>query len=466
MKKPGVSNSKKGAIFNILWLLIENPHKLDYFRQADIKNQLIEEFGINLDRKTIQDYLDILGELKLPYEISHENNKGYYISKRMVPDHHRELLLQNVLNDNELSYEEKKNYFEFITYDCSFEQRKNYMSSLINHNTILDVYDYELNKNLQLIEQAISEHREITFEYLNFDKFGKLISNGQKHTTVPIKIGGLYGNHILYNAQKFWGYFYTGTKIKYIRNIELGDVCLSPVLDEKIDYKLEVFVIYEWSIEFIVDHFDRYELIREKDHMRAIIYTSYEFALDWCKKYALFFIINDEEIREFVLKDMQSFVSNYKENDVVAFKIKAAIVDYFYKKSISEKMDYFEYIKGLYKYIDFELETIGCTKLESNNVNIYEHKTYNLGVKILECFDNCPNYSIDKLLDIVQNGYDELKCKNVSKKVMVLLFDELSNDAQEKIIKIVNKNPFVDIHNKFPKSDNVFFYKYLVFYID
>ena len=49
---------------------------------------------------------------------------------------------------------------------------------------------------------------------------------------------------------------------------------------------------------------------------------------------------------------------------------------------------------------------------------------------------------------------------------MVLLFDELSNDAQEKIIKIVNKNPFVDIHNKFPKSDNVFFYKYLVFYID
>ena len=73
MKKPNISKSKKGAIFNILWLLIENPGKLEYFRQSDIKEQLIQEFGISLDRKTIQDYLEILTEIKLPYEISHEN---------------------------------------------------------------------------------------------------------------------------------------------------------------------------------------------------------------------------------------------------------------------------------------------------------------------------------------------------------------------------------------------------------
>lgn len=466
MKKPGVSNSKKGAIFNILWLLIENPHKLDYFRQADIKNQLIEEFGINLDRKTIQDYLDILGELKLPYEISHENNKGYYISKRMVADHHREFLLQNVLEKNELSYEEKKNYFEFILSDCSLEQKNNYMTALINYDTILDVYNYELNKNLQIIEQAINEHRSISFEYLTFDKFGKLIPNGKKYTTIPIKIDKLYDIHMLYNAQRFWNNLYTGTKIKYMRNIELGEVCLSPKIEDKIDYNFEVTILYEWSMEFIVDHFERYEIIRDKKQTRAIIYTPYEFALDWCKKYAPFFIINNEEIKKYVYDDMQNLISNYKDNDEITFKIKAAIVDYYYKKSANQNFNYFEYMRGLYKLIDFELSNIGYDKIEESKVKIYKNGLETLGIKFLECFENCPNYSIDKLINIIETGYDELKSINVSKKIMVIAFDNLTLDEQEKIIEIVNKNPFVDVHNKFPKSTNVFFYRYLVFYID
>ena len=32
MKKPKVSIAKKGAMFNILWLLVENPARLDYYR--------------------------------------------------------------------------------------------------------------------------------------------------------------------------------------------------------------------------------------------------------------------------------------------------------------------------------------------------------------------------------------------------------------------------------------------------
>ena len=99
MKKPGVSNSKKGAIFNILWLLIENPHKLDYFRQADIKNQLIEEFGINLDRKTIQDYLDILGELSL---LSTEDFRDWYNKEFKIELKLKPLRFLSLLSDIEI----------------------------------------------------------------------------------------------------------------------------------------------------------------------------------------------------------------------------------------------------------------------------------------------------------------------------------------------------------------------------
>ena len=91
MKKPGISKTKKGAIINILWLLIENPKNIKFFRQSDIKQQLYDEFDINIDRKTVQDYLDILLELDLPIEIKHETNKGYYVGNKLINNVERDI---------------------------------------------------------------------------------------------------------------------------------------------------------------------------------------------------------------------------------------------------------------------------------------------------------------------------------------------------------------------------------------
>ena len=100
MKKPKVSIAKKGAMFNILWLLVENPARLDYYRVQDISEQLLNEFGIKLDYKTILDYLNTLMELELDIQIGHEYNKGYYVKKRIIDENERNVLFNALNSEN------------------------------------------------------------------------------------------------------------------------------------------------------------------------------------------------------------------------------------------------------------------------------------------------------------------------------------------------------------------------------
>lgn len=463
MKKPSVSKSKKGAIFNILWLLIENPKNLKYFRQADIKNQLVEEFGINLDRKTIQDYLDILMDLNLPYELSHENNKGYYISNKIISDIEREIMLNSLFNLKAINLDSRINLFNFLTYDCGRTQKKEYYKIHNRHiNSNLNDH-FSLVENLEIIQKAIDEKRKITFEYLNYNKFGELMPTGRVYTTIPQKIRYVQGMYYLYNADNFWGNMYCGTKIKYMRNIKLGDYHDNPPFNEKYNFSFEVQIIYDWSIEFIVDHFDDYTLIRDKQKMKAIINTPYEFALDWCKKYAPFFIILNDEIKNTTIKD-DLIIENINKQDELIFKIKSGIVDYHYQNPVTESSDYFTYMKGMYKLINFYLGNIGCkiTSVKQNEKGRIFVCGGKINIYFWECCNENPSFNSQTFLVELENSYKMLKDSDF-RKIMVIFFDDFTEEEQEKIKNIYNENPFIDIHDKFSRCNKSFFYKYLVF---
>lgn len=467
MKRPGVANSKKGAIFNILWLLVENPRNLKYFRQADIKKQLIEEFGIDIDRKTIQDYLNILTELKLPYELHHEANKGYYICNNMISDTEREILISSLYEQKALNLESRINLFNFLTNDCS-KNRKIELYNLdknnfFSHNSNLNDH-FSLVENLEIIQRAIEEKRMITFEYLNYNRYGELMTEGRIYTTVPLKTKFINGMFYLYNADNLWGNMYCGTKIKYMRNIKLGEVCEVVKVHEKYNFTFEVQVIYDWAIEFIADNFDDYQLIRNENSMKAIINTPYVLALDWCKRYAPFFIILDEGLRDAVLKDMKIVIDNFYNKDPLILKIKSAIVDFHYKNPVNENSKYDVYMKGLYKLIDFNLSNVGYV-LDSNT-GYYTNGIKNVCFDFLECSNANTNYVEGNLVSAIEKSYYKLKKKSDCKKIMVVFFDDVSEEEIAAIIKIVNCDPFIDVHDKFSTHNEAYFYKYLVFEVE
>lgn len=460
MVKPSVSKSKKGAIFNILWLLIENPKKFEYFRIVDIKNLLFEEFSIDLDRKTIQDYVDILIELNLPFKISHKHKHGYYVSKRMLSDTERDILINSLYGQKAINLDTKINIFNYITFDCEKRKRNEIFINNDKCNSTMDSH-YNLVENLEIIQRAIDEKRSITFEYLNYNHFGELMSDGRCYKVIPQRIKYIYGMYYLYNADNFWSNIYCGTKIKYMRNIKLGEYHNNPKLHEKFDYSFEVGVLYDWSIELIVDHFDDFKLVRDKNKMTAIINTPYEYALEWCKKYAQFFAINDEEIKEAIRSDMSNLLANIDEKDELLHKIKAAIVDYHYKNPVNNTSIYEKYMHGLYKYIDFYLNNMCYKKINDSNMNVYTNGNDNINIIYLECCESNKDYN-NNILTIVENAYNQLNKVKDNKRIMVIFYDELSKYQISKIEKILKVNNLINIHDRFSNCNKAFFYKYIV----
>ena len=125
MKKPKISFSKKGAIINILWLLVENPNNRYRMRICDIKNDLLSEFGIELNEKTVKDYVDILQDLDFLVKIAHDTNKGYYVKERIIDDNERFMLVDLIKNSKDLNEETVKKLLMLITFDLSIAERKN-----------------------------------------------------------------------------------------------------------------------------------------------------------------------------------------------------------------------------------------------------------------------------------------------------------------------------------------------------
>ena len=128
MKKPKISFSKKGAMINILWILVENPNNRYRLRICDIKNDLLSEFGIELNEKTVKDYVDILQDLNFLVKISHDTNKGYYVSERMLDDNERRILFDLIKNSSNLSEETKKKLLLYSSFELSSNERKNRFS--------------------------------------------------------------------------------------------------------------------------------------------------------------------------------------------------------------------------------------------------------------------------------------------------------------------------------------------------
>ena len=125
MKKPKISFSKKGAIINILWLLVENPNNRYRMRICDIKNDLLSEFGIELNEKTVKDYVDILQDLDFLVKIAHDTNKGYYVKERIIDDNERFMLVDLMKNSKDLNEETVKKLLMLVTFDLSIAERKN-----------------------------------------------------------------------------------------------------------------------------------------------------------------------------------------------------------------------------------------------------------------------------------------------------------------------------------------------------
>lgn len=472
MKKPGISISKKGAMLNILWIMVENPTNLSFFRVMDIKKLLEDEFGIELDRKTISEYLSILVDLKFLFELSHESNKGYYISNKMIDDSKRDILLNAIESQKVLTTKEKLQLYDYVMFDLS----KNERNQIIIKNNLLDIFrdnhdeGNEFSEKLMILERAIKERRAISFEYLLFDKTGSFKKQKIEYHAIPFKIYFQKGMYYLFTLDRLWENIYCGIKIKYMSNIRFTDV-VDPNMYRNLDvnYVFEVGIFSDWTIEFIDETFEDYTLKREKTGLKAVIKAPYDLIFDWCKRFSPFFEIYDERIKNDMRKNFHEILSTIDKKDKIIYNIKGAITNYYYDNPISSKSECDTYISKLKKEIIFELRNLGY--LKANALNIYQNESEKIALEIIDfnitkeglfSKEEMQNLDFEREFNRIKKAKENLQSLDVSRRYIVLLYSYLSDFESKRLCEMLNVNALGDIFDQFSKLGKAYHYKYSV----
>lgn len=465
MKKPKVSIAKKGAMFNILWLLVENPARLDYYRVQDIRKQLLNEFGIKLDYKTILDYLNTLMELELDIQIGHEYNKGYYVKKRIIDENERNVLFNALNSEKTLDMATTNHIYNFLTIDTPIGLKEKYfkLDERYQGKIYAESEHYNLINNLNILNEAIRNHRTISYEYLIFNKNGKFKPVRVTYYVIPFAIKYMYNMYYLMTYDKAWPLSYCGIKIKYMKNIQLLDkVDQMPYTKIDLDYQITLGIIYDWSIEFIDEVFVNYQLRKTSNGLLADIKAPYDLIFDFCRKYSPFYIIYDEAMKISIRSDLYELIDALEDKDPLILNIKGSICNFYYDHPLNAKTTYSKYLANLKYYIDNNILRTGFKKTG----NIYTNGNYTMTYSVVEfATAKYDLVAIDYQKEFARliQAKEELSKINVTKKYLVLLYGNVREDIIDELKTIFNDDKMNYIHDRFSRLAKSYFYNYDVF---
>lgn len=158
-------------ILKILWEHTDENHRL---QQQEIVSLLKTQYGIEIDRRTVKNNVEALKNLLYDtnYEISTE--KGYCLIGREFTDVELRMLIDSVLFSKNISRKQAKDLIGKIRGLSS-----KYFSAKVSHIYNLPELQYadqrqQVLYNLDIISDAISENRKISFTYNTYGTDFKL----------------------------------------------------------------------------------------------------------------------------------------------------------------------------------------------------------------------------------------------------------------------------------------------------
>lgn len=187
-------DNKKVILLYILDILKEYSNKNYLLTQKDIVNKLKLIYDISVDRKMIAYNIEIL--IDYGYDIVKGSKGGYYLNEREFDESEIKFLVDalfssNVITSNNAHSIIKKLYSSLSKYDrkdFTYVYKVKDVNRTKNNNVFL---------NIELINEAIKNNKQIAFNYLQYNQEGKLIQRkeGKLYFVSPyylINNGGKY----------------------------------------------------------------------------------------------------------------------------------------------------------------------------------------------------------------------------------------------------------------------------------
>ena len=180
----GSFEPKKLALIRILQILKENSDYDHPMTQEDIATKLENEYGIVIERKAISRNISLLKESGVEIE---SRRAGSYLDRRDFEDSELHMLIDGVLSSKHITARHSKDLIDRI---CSLSNK--YFRSSVKH--IHSVNDWSktdnqaLFYNIELIDAAIEEGKQIHYDYNKYGIDKKLHKTSQQYVSPYLMI--------------------------------------------------------------------------------------------------------------------------------------------------------------------------------------------------------------------------------------------------------------------------------------
>lgn len=227
---------KKLAILRILQILSNYSDYNHPLKQEDIANYLKIEYGIELERKAVSRNLSLLKESGIDIE---QTKNGSYLASRTFEDPELKLLIDGVLASKHISPTHSKELIEKL---CSMSSKyfKRHVKNIYSVNEWDKTENKELFLNIEIIDEAIDERKQIEFDFNKYGVDKKLhVSSHQCSTPYQFILHNQKYYLFSFNEKHKWVYCCRVDRITNVKIVDkpATDIHTIPGFKNGIDYK-------------------------------------------------------------------------------------------------------------------------------------------------------------------------------------------------------------------------------------
>ena len=166
------SDNQKLKIFYILDYLEAHSNETNPVRASDLIAKLDRQHNIRCDRKTVYSDIAALQQYGVDIVSLPGKNGGYYIASRNFELPELKLLIDAVQSSRYLTEKKSRELIEKLCSQCNEQDAKLMRRTVLVSGRVKSMNE-TIYYNVDAIQEAIAQNRQITFRYFDWDFGGK-----------------------------------------------------------------------------------------------------------------------------------------------------------------------------------------------------------------------------------------------------------------------------------------------------
>lgn len=166
------SDNQKLKIFYILDYLEAYSNEKNPVRASDLIAMLDRQWGIRCDRKTVYSDIAALQQYGVDIVSLPGKNGGYYIASRNFELPELKLLIDAVQSSRYLTEKKSRELIEKLCSQCNEQDAKLMRRTVLVSGRVKSMNE-TIYYNVDAIQEAIAQNKQITFRYFDWDFGGK-----------------------------------------------------------------------------------------------------------------------------------------------------------------------------------------------------------------------------------------------------------------------------------------------------